>query len=163
MTAKCCNNLHLLNFALMAAVKFHNADVNALIKEKTKLKLFISHIFVQEGKKLAYLDFIFCSDTYLLTLNQQFLQHDYFTDILTFDLSKDNSGVIGEIYISIDRVKENAKVHQTHYNIELNRVIFHGTLHLCGYLDNTQEDQIVMTDKENHYLKLYEAFHVETK
>src|SRR4051812_27853259 len=108
MSHKCCNKFHLLTFVLMSAVKFHAIDANPALNQKTKLKKFIQSIFSSEGKELNTIAFIFCSDAYLLSMNQQFLQHDYFTDILTFDLSKDNTAIIGEIYISIDRVKENA-------------------------------------------------------
>src|SRR5437763_2392603 len=145
----------------MSAVKFYAIDVNPALKQKIKLKQFIKHIFSSEGKELNTIDFIFCSDVYLLSMNQQFLQHDYFTDILTFDLSKDNSAISGEIYISIDRVKENAATHNTTYLNELRRVIFHGVLHLCGYLDKSNSEQASMTIKENYYLEQFEAFHVE--
>lgn len=157
------NNYHLLNFVLMSVIKFHTADVKPAFTHKTKLKQFIKHIFPSEGKNLDKIDYIFCSDEYLLTLNKQFLQHDYYTDILTFDLSKANTAIIGEIYISIDRVKENARLHQTTFFNELKRVIFHGALHLCGYLDKTKAQKTLMTEKENFYLKQFEEFHVETK
>src|SRR4051794_306237 len=163
MTLKYYNNFHLLNFVLMSAVKFHTIDVNPALVQKIKLKQFIKHIFSSEGKELDTIDIIFCSDEYLLSMNKQFLQHDYFTDILTFDLSKDNSDITGEIYISIDRVKENAVVHNTTYLNELRRVIIHGVLHLCGYLDKTNNEQTLMTEKENNYLEQFEAFHVETR
>src|SRR4051812_14658945 len=106
MSSKRYNNFHLLNFVLMSSVKFHAIDVKPSLTQKTKLKQFIKYIFTSEGKELDSIDFIFCSDTYLLSMNQQFLQHDYFTDILTFDLSKDNTAINSEIYISINRVKE---------------------------------------------------------
>jgi probable rRNA maturation factor len=163
MTTKCHNNFHLLNFVLMSAVKFHIIDENPALSQKTKLKQFINHIFSSEGKELNSIDFIFCNDEHLLSMNQQFLQHDYFTDILTFDLSKDGSAITGEIYISVDRVKENAVTHNTTYINELRRVIFHGVLHLCGYLDKTNNEKTLMTEKENHYLEQFEVFHVETR
>jgi probable rRNA maturation factor len=147
----------------MSAVKFHAIDVNPALNQKTRLKQFIKHIFSSEGKELDSIDFIFCSDAHLLSMNQQFLQHDYFTDILTFDLSKDSSAIAGEIYISIDRVKENAITHNNTYLNELRRVIFHGVLHLCGYLDKTKTERSFMTKKENYYLEQFEAFHVETR
>ena len=147
----------------MSAVKFHAIEVNSALTQKTRLKQFIKHIFSSEEKEMDIINFIFCSDAYLLSMNQQFLQHDYFTDILTFDLSKDNTAITGEIYISIDRVKENAATHNTTYLNELRRVIFHGVLHLCGYLDKTESEKSLMTEKENYYLKQFEAFHVETR
>jgi rRNA maturation RNase YbeY len=147
----------------MSTVKFHTIDTNPALTQKTRLKQFIKHIFSSEGKELNSVDFIFCNDEYLLSMNKQFLQHDYFTDILTFDLSKDNSAIIGEVYISIDRVKENAVTHNTTYLNELRRVIFHGALHLCGYLDKANSEKTLMTEKENYYLEQFEVFHVETR
>lgn len=148
----------------MSAVKFHTIDVKPALTQKIKLKQFIKYIFALEGKELNTLDFIFCGDDHLLSMNRQFLQHDYFTDILTFDLSNDNTKAIsGEIYISTDRVKENAAIHNDTYISELKRVVFHGVLHLCGYLDKTEKEKLLMTEKENYYLKQFEAFHVETK
>jgi probable rRNA maturation factor len=147
----------------MSAVKFHAIDVNPALNQKKRLKQFIKHIFSSEGKKLDTIDIIFCNDAHLLSMNQQYLQHDYFTDILTFDLSKDSSAIAGEIYISIDRIKENATTHNTTYLNELRRVIFHGVLHLCGYLDKTKTERLFMTEKENYYLEQFEAFHVETR
>src|SRR4051794_30042594 len=157
MSHKCCNKFHLLNFVLMSAVKFHTIDINPALNQKIKLKQFIKHIFSSEGKKFDTINFIFCSDAHLLSMNQQFLQHDYFTDILTFDLSKNNAAINGEIYISIDRVKENATTHNANYLDELRRVIFHGVLHLCGYLDKTKSEKSLMTEKENYYLEQFEA------
>lgn len=147
----------------MSVVKFHTVDVNPALKQKTKLKLFIKTLFTSERKELAALIFIFCNDEYLLSLNKQFLQHDYFTDILTFDLSKNNNGIIGEIYISVDRVKENAANNDIIYLDELRRVIFHGALHLCGYLDKIEKEKALMTRMENYYLEQFKAFHVETR
>lgn len=91
----------------------------------------------------------------MLTLNKQFLHHDDYTDIVTFNLATGNSPVIGECYISIDRVKDNADVYNTTLDDELLRVIFHGALHLCGYADKTQPDVIKMRNKEDYYLQLF--------
>jgi len=146
----------------MSVVKFHAVDINPVLDQKTKLKQFKKRLFLSEEKSLQSLDYIFCSDNYLLSLNQQFLQHDYYTDILTFDLS-DNADIIGEIYISIDRVKENAALNHTSNLNELRRVIFHGALHLCGNLDKAKEEKGSMTQKENFYLEQFNAFHVETR
>ena len=138
-------------------------DTNPSLKEKTKLKQFIKILFSSEGRELNSIDYIFCSDEYLHSLNKEFLQHDYFTDILTFDLSKNNSAITGEIYISTERVKENAFTHNATYLSELKRVIFHGALHLCGYLDKTDKEKELMTQRENYYLEQFDAFHVETR
>jgi len=101
------------------------------------------------------LTYIFCSDDYLLNINRQFLQHNYYTDIISFNLGQRNGPVEGEIYISLDRVKDNARqLHQT-YQQELHRVIFHGALHLCGYKDKSVKDIALMRKMEDHYLQRY--------
>lgn len=120
---------------------------------------FIPVIFKKEGKKLESLSFIFCSDNYLLEINKQFLKHDYYTDIISFDLSEPKSALIsGEIYISVDRVKENAKDMRISFEEEMKRVLFHGTLHLCGYRDKRKADVQQMRVKEDEYLKLFEKY-----
>jgi len=124
------------------------------LKERTKLKSFIEILFKKEGFKLKSLTYVFCSDEYLLQLNQEFLNHDYYTDILTFDLSLTKEKE-GEIYISVDRIKDNAKKIRRSLNEELHRVIFHGALHLCGYQDKAKAEQKEMTARENYYLNRY--------
>ena len=146
----------------MILVKFYNADVNFKAERKSDLKQFISFIFLNENKEYHAIDIISCSDTYLLQLNRQFLNHDYYTDILTFDVSQDNKQA-GEIYISIDRVKENSRLQKVSFQTEMNRIIFHGILHLCGYSDKSKSEKKIMTSKENDYLKKFESFHVKQK
>ena len=124
------------------------------LAERTRLKSFIETIFRKEGRVLSSLNYIFCSDKRLLEINRQYLQHDYYTDIITFDLSADHS-ITGEIYISIDRVKENARTLGTSFKSELHRVIFHGALHLCGYTDKKKEDIAEMRRREDYWLKKY--------
>lgn len=134
-------------------VLFNYADVSSPRFPKTKLKNCIANIFAQENKRLQHLQYVFCSDEYLLNINRQFLNHDYYTDIITFDLTNDTSLPIeGEIYISLDRVRENAHIHQVDFNQELFRVVFHGVLHLCGYLDKKNEEVALMREKENFYI-----------
>lgn len=106
-----------------------------------------------ENKKLGELTFIFTSDDYLLEVNKQYLDHDYYTDIITFDYCEDDY-VIGDLFISIDRVKENAQSNNTTFQNELNRVIVHGVLHLCGYKDKSEVDVQLMRQKENQMLAL---------
>lgn len=137
-------------------IKFHFLDSFRLIN-RTKLKAFIIDIFRKEKQPLDSLDFIFCSDEYLLKINQDFLKHDYYTDIITFELSSSGQSTTGEIYISIDRVKENATTHHESFANELHRVIFHGVLHLCGYKDKSKTAKAEMTMKENYYLERYKA------
>lgn len=138
---------------------FYEIDVKAGLKDKRKLSSVIDH-FVTEYKKdikkikIAY---IFCSDDYLLNLNKQFLQHDTLTDILTFNLSKEpnDPNLNAEVYISIDRVKENSKIFNTTYSEELYRVIFHGMLHLCGFNDHNKKEKEEMRRSENTCIEFY--------
>jgi probable rRNA maturation factor len=106
-----------------------------------------------ESKKLGDISLIFCSDEYLLKVNQDYLDHDYYTDIITFDYTEDDF-VSGDLFISVDRVKENAETNQVEFLNELNRVIVHGVLHLCGYKDKSEEDEKQMRLKENQMLEL---------
>ena len=124
------------------------------LQNKAVLKTFIESIFKKEKKKLSSINYIFCSDKRLLEINRQFLNHDFYTDIITFDLSESDS-TQAEIYISIDRVKDNAKSLGTSFKSELHRVIFHGALHLCGYKDKTWGEQLKMREKEDFYLSRY--------
>ena len=115
----------------------------------------IKHLFKKEKKILGQLTYIFCSDEYLLQINKEYLQHNYYTDIITFDLSDTNNQVNGEVYISIDRVKDNAKTFQTGFQKELLRVIFHGALHLCGYKDKSKSEEALMRKTEDKYLHYF--------
>lgn len=137
------------------AINFTPHEVKVNLRNKTKLKAFLKDQFAREGQKLKGLQYVFCSDDYLLEINKQFLNHDTFTDIVTFELSEDPDVTEGEIYISIDRVKENAKKYEVAEEQELHRVIFHGALHLCGYKDKSKEESTRMREKENEYLHLY--------
>ena len=110
-------------------------------------------IFTKEGKKFKSLSYIFCTDQFLLKLNQQYLNHDTFTDILTFTLSNSPLPIVAEIYISVDRVKENARDLKIDFLTELKRVMIHGILHLCGYEDHTKAEKKLMREKEDHYLQ----------
>ena len=135
-------------------VVFHEL-VPVSLKQRKPLKFFINHLFQKERKKLQSLDIIFCSDEYLLEINKQHLQHNFYTDIITFDLSDSPSSIIGELYISIDRVRDNATTLNISFTTELLRVIFHGALHLCGYKDKKLSDIKIIRQKEDDYLKSY--------
>lgn len=135
---------------MAGTVRFHMLH-SFRLNNRIKLTEFICKLFKKEGYTLESLDYIFCSDEYLLKINQDFLQHDDYTDIITFDLSE-SEAVVGEIYISIERVQENARLHGQSFSDELLRVIFHGALHLCGYKDKTQKDKMLMTRMEDYYL-----------
>ena len=144
------------NMALSASkskVCFFNQDVTVSLRQRTSLKKFIAGIFRREGRKLDALNYVFCTDRALLQINQSFLKHDYYTDIITFDLSE-GSGITAEIYISTDRVRENARKLGVPFKSELHRVIFHGALHLCGYKDKKPHQQQKMREREDYYLKL---------
>jgi len=136
-------------------VQFHSADKTLRFTNKTKLKQFIERLFTLEKKRLSAIHYIFCSDEYLLQMNKDFLQHDYYTDIITFGLSEKGEPIDGEVYISLDRVKDNVTQHATTIERETLRVIFHGALHLCGYKDKKKEDIALMRKKEDHYINLY--------
>ena len=116
-------------------------------------------MFEKNGIKLESLNYVFCTDEELLAINNQFLSHDFYTDIITFDLSETKGMKIGEIYISIDRVRENASIHNTSFKLELHRVIFHGVLHLCGYKDKSKEQKRLMRKMEALHLNTYFAEH----
>jgi rRNA maturation RNase YbeY len=140
----------------MEKVRFFNADRNFIFKGKNQLKLFIKNIFREEKKNLSYIHYIFCSDEYLLKINQTFLRHDYYTDVISFDLSEPKSSSIeSEVYISLDRVEENAITNKTTQPTEILRVIFHAALHLCGFNDKKKSEILEMRKKEEYYLHLY--------
>lgn len=130
-------------------IHFFYENTNEVIEEP--LKEWLEDIIISEGKKLGNINYIFCDDEYLLKINQDFLQHDYYTDIITFDKVRGRS-ISGEIFISLQRVKENAETLQKTYEEEKRRVIAHGILHLCGYKDKTLEEEKLMREKENFYI-----------
>jgi len=136
-------------------VFFFFDQVKFSLTKRTELKKFIEQLFKKEGCRLKSLNYIFCSDKKLLEINRHFLNHDYFTDIITFDLSESNEATSAEIYISIDRVRDNALNHDNSFQSELHRVIFHGALHLCGHGDKTKTEKLKMREKEDYYLLKY--------
>ena len=137
--------------------RFYEQEVAAKLKDKRKLSAFLDKVISKHLKniKKIQLQYIFCDDSYLLAMNQQFLNHDTLTDIITFDMSEQADEVTGEIYISIDRVAENAKKFSVAYKDELHRVIFHGALHLCGFKDKKTADKEEMRKQEDKCLKEY--------
>jgi len=136
-------------------ISFTKADSNATLANRRALKAFIERALKKEGLTIETLQYIFCSDKYLLGINKSYLQHDYYTDIISFDLSETRGKLIGEVYISIDRVKDNAQTHKTSLKEELLRVIFHGALHFCGYKDKKPSDIKKMRAQEEKWLKSY--------
>jgi len=127
--------------------------VNYRLQQKKILRNWIYSAIQAEKKQLIQLNYIFCTDDFLLKLNKKHLNHNYFTDILTFDNSDINIEIEADIFISIDRVKDNAKMLKTLLSQELHRVIIHGVLHLCGYKDKTKTEQQNMRTREDFYLK----------
>jgi len=117
------------------------------------------------GKRSFDVNYVFCTDEYLLEINEEFLKHRDFTDIITFDLGENSTNVLGEIYISVDRVKENAAFFEVPFHLELARVVFHGALHLCGLKDKSKREVKEMRAAEEKYLSAYRKrlFHVKQK
>jgi rRNA maturation RNase YbeY len=140
----------------MAQINLFNTSYLSILKNRKQLKLFLIKTAFAYQRPISSLNIIFCDDEYLLSINKGFLAHDYYTDIITFDLSESIADPIqGELYISTERVKDNAKTHHQLYKNELHRVIFHGLLHLLGYKDKTQADILKMKEMENLLLANY--------
>ena len=139
-------------------IQFFNADSTYVLRGKTALKTYVSTKVKKETKKDIVLTYVFCSDKYLLDINKRFLQHDYYTDIITFPLSESKEVIEGEIYISIDRVRDNAKSLGVPFMEELHRVLFHGVLHLIGYKDKTKAQEAEMRKMEDRWLKGFKVF-----
>lgn len=137
----------------MGIITFHKHDVSFNLNDKLLLKTFLSSVFARENIQFKSVSYILCTDEYLLKLNQQYLNHDTLTDILTFALSNTNLPIVAEIYISIERVKENAASLNISFLDELHRVMVHGVLHLCGYSDGNKQEKAQMRKKENFYLQ----------
>ena len=134
-------------------VTYNTEDIDFLFKGKLKNNKWLKLVAESEIRRLGDIAIIFCSDNYILDINQRFLQHDYFTDVITFDYCEGDR-LSGDLFISIDSVRENAIEYGTEFKDELNRVIVHGILHLIGYDDHTEEDIKQMRAKENYYLSL---------
>lgn len=140
--------LHRINFY---------SENDFILEDQVKYEKWIEAVIASEAKKLEELSYIFCDDDYLLNLNEEFLKHDTYTDIITFDYSVGKI-LQGDIYISTERVKENSNDFNVSFHEELRRVIIHGVLHLCGYKDKTTEQSLLMRQKEEEKMQL---FHVE--
>lgn len=132
---------------------FQNNSVG--LKNRTRLKTFIRYIFKSEKRKFRNINLIFCSDKELLRINQTFLKHDFYTDIITFNLTEKNQIIDAEIYISLDRVRENSNLLEITLKSELHRVVFHGILHLCGYNDKKKTEIDKIRERESFYLSKY--------
>ena len=129
---------------------FENIDKFSL---SDRTKDWLINLITNEGKKAGEINYIFCDDEYLLKVNQDFLQHDYYTDVITFDYVKGKT-IAGDIFVSLPRISENAETHSKDFNVELHRVLAHGLLHLCGYKDKTDDEVKEMRNKEDYYLNI---------
>ena len=149
----------------MFVTNFFSENKNFKISNKKEIRALFKKICKKENKKISFINCVFCSDSRLLEINKKYLNHTSLTDVVTFDFTPNKKNLEGDIYISIDRVKENAKKYKETFKKELLRVIIHGLLHLIGFLDKTKEEKNTMTLKENEYLSLYSKlkFHVEHK
>lgn len=134
-----------------------NYETEFKLPNESQISNWLNKVIVSENKKEGDINYIFCDDEYLVEINQQYLQHDTLTDIISFDYSVGNE-LHGDIFISIERVRDNAQDFKVSFKEELQRVLVHGVLHYCGYKDKTEADEIVMRNKENEKIKL---FHVE--
>ncbi len=137
---------------MKGSIELFSEDVEFEYKNKDQLTDWINQVLVKEGQSAHYINIIFCNDSYLLKINQDYLGHDYYTDIVTFQYDHDR--LEGELFISIDRVRENASELEVDFTTELNRVIIHGILHLLGYKDKTHDELAIMRSKEDEYLSM---------
>jgi probable rRNA maturation factor len=150
----------LTNSEIMASSKkikvhFFSHDFPIRIKNTISLKAFVESIFIKERQRLDSINYIFCSDKAVLEINKKYLNHDFYTDVITFDLSKNDEAITAEVYISIERIRDNAKQIGISIKSELHRVLFHAALHLCGYNDKKKEDKKIMKKKEDELLAKY--------
>ncbi|MDQ3681707.1 MAG: rRNA maturation RNase YbeY [Bacteroidota bacterium] len=138
------------------SIQFHYLfDQRFYFPHRKNLKKFLLALFKKEGYSVDTVNYIFCSDAFLLDINLEFLKHDSFTDIISFKLSDENQSIIADIYISIEQVISNSKSLNIPFKNEFHRVMFHGVLHLCGYNDKTKEEKITIRKKEDFYLGQY--------
>jgi len=137
------------------SVHFYFEEVRLTLRERGKLKCFINSLIAKEKKSLNNLNYIFCNDNALLEINRKYLNHNFYTDVVSFDLSSSRKEILADIYISVDRIRENAKSFKITLEEELHRVMLHGLLHLCGYNDKTEGERKLIRKKEDFYLNLY--------
>jgi len=138
----------------MAGIAFFNQDITFKFPHPARTRKWIRQVIDLEKRELVHLNYIFCSDEYLLVMNKQYLNHDTLTDIITFDNGEGNGKIEGDVFISIERVKANAADLKTNFDEELHRVLIHGVLHLLGYSDKSGKDKSLMRKKEDAYLSL---------
>ena len=139
----------------MGSIHFFEEKLAPWFKGRRAMKALLTELFKKEKTAFETIQFILVSDDALLEVNRSYLKHDYYTDIITFDLSSPGAPKVSDIYISLDRVEENAKDYNSTRLSELRRVMIHGCLHLCGYKDKLKQDQAKMREREDYYLRLY--------
>lgn len=132
-------------------IRFFTEDIRFNLSDKQKIKKWLTNVALSEQKEIGEVSIIFCSDEHILQINRQYLQHDYYTDIITFD-DTENKVINGDMFISVETVKANAEEYDQPFNRELCRVMVHGVLHLCGYKDATAQQQKAMRAAEDRYL-----------
>ena len=137
------------------AIHFFSEDLPFVLPQKLRRKRWLNQLAAEEGFRIKELNYVFCSDEYLYQMNVDYLQHDTYTDIITFDNSEKPSEIEGDIFISLDRVTENAQTHEQNEETELTRVLSHGLLHLMGYKDKTNQAASLMRSKEEAAIELY--------
>ena len=140
----------------MSEINFFSEDIEFILPEEKKIRLWLLKISLKEEKTLEIINFIFCSDPYLQKINKEYLNHDTFTDIITFPYGEDDI-LEGDIFISIDRIRENAVIFNISFNEELLRVMSHGIMHLCGYNDKNEKEQAEMRRKEDESLEVWRS------
>lgn len=136
-------------------IVFFNEDIDFKFQHKNLLKKWLKKVAETEGFKMKNLNYIFCSDEYLHKINVEYLEHDTYTDIITFDNSEEESDIEGDIFVSIERIKDNSQELKTAFEDEFKRVLVHGLLHLCGYDDHSDEDELIMRNKEDFYIQQF--------
>ena len=133
-------------------IVFFNEDIDFKFQGKNKFKAWLKKVAEKEGFSINNLNYIFCSDEYLHKINLEYLDHDTYTDIITFDNSEDEATIEGDIFVSIERIRENSQTLNTVFEEEVKRVIVHGLLHLCGHNDHNLEDKTKMRELESKYI-----------
>ncbi len=136
-------------------INFFNEDIDFKFKDRNKFKVWLRKVAEKEGFRITDLNYIFCSDQYLHKINLEYLNHDTYTDIITFDNSEDETTIEGDIFVSIERVTDNSDTLNTYFEEEIRRVVVHGLLHLCGYDDHSIDDMAELRLLENNYILLF--------
>lgn len=135
-----------------SSINFFNEDITYRLRDKNWIREWIIEVVNSEGQQIGNLNFIFCSDKYLHELNVNYLEHDNHTDVITFDITDEEEVISGDIFISLERVRENAKIYGARISNEIHRVMIHGVLHLIGYQDNTEKEKAQIREFEDNHL-----------